>query len=282
MARRSPHSVDTRPIGNYYETLAPNAVIKISPSVNGDAFREQSRLYLDNMENTAVRAPLPEAITIGLGNVVGQTWDFWKIVKGGAVTSATLGVSANKGVAERQFWQEIEPKDVTTELTFNAYRSAKDDVYLPCQMLLKYAAASDASNSVLDFSWRRPAYIDVRIGRIATYYECIIRSVDVVYSNKIDTEGYPISATVSLTFITRDPIGWKQVEAWTNGAGQVISPFDVAADQVIGSISAVADVSWGGLKMLVGGIFAARDPNNAAAVEQAAQLNQKDGSGMNE
>lgn len=279
MPPRDAFEGNSRPSRNYYDRLPANAVIKISPAKNGDAFRESSDRYLNNMTNTAVKAPLPEAITIGLANTVGQTWDFWKVVKGGAVTAATFGVSANKGVAERQFWQEIEPKDVTVELMFNAHSDAKQDVYHPCNMLLKYAAASDSDQSIADFSWRRPAYIDVRIGRIATYYSCIIRSVDIVYSNKVDPEGFPISATASLTFVTRDPIGWRHVESWVVDGDMPLSSLEVATGAAIDQAGDLLNSIGNGWK-LIGGALVNTNPANTGSSVNVDQINRKTGAKM--
>ena len=261
----------SRPDNNYYSKLPAQSVIRIKPSLVPDAFKDTSPLYKDNMINTVVAAPLPETVTVGLANTVGQTWDFWKVAKNLGTLSSTVGLNLSKGIAERQFWQEIEPKDVSVELSFNAMDDARKDVYNPCQMLLKYAAASDVVQT-FDFAWFRPVYIDVHIGRIATYYNCIIRSVDVNYSNKIDSEGYPISATVSLTFISRDPVGWKLIEAWTVGTGMPLNQMDVALDQAGNAISAGGEFVLGGLKS-IGGYFVPDDMWNQAAKEHADKYN---------
>ena len=193
----------------YNNRLPRHASVIIKPSTIADALKETDAEYVAGVENTEVFAPLPETVTIGMANQVGQTWDFWKVLKNIAVAGGTFGVNANKGIAERQFWQEIELKDVTLELSFVAYESAHDDVFLPCQQLLRYTAASDMGQSSLELTWRRPVYVDVVIGRIAKYHECIIKSTDINFSNKLDAGGYPISATVTITFITRDPMGYS-------------------------------------------------------------------------
>lgn len=227
---------------NYYKSLPRNAIVQINPSLVSGALKETNRLYVADMENVIVRAPLPETITIGMANQVGQTWEFWKVVKTAlAIGSTTAGYNVNKGIGERQFWEEIEPKEVSLELSFNAFNSAKDDVYLPTQYLLKLAAASDIGNSIADLTWRRPPFIDVRIGRISKYYNCIIKSVDINYTNKLDPDGFPIAAVAAITFITRDPVGYSWLFYDSGSSGNPLNPTAVFLDGLSSSAKSAGE-----------------------------------------
>lgn len=193
---------------SHYDTLPLRAAIVIKPAIVDDALKESHPEYVSKIKGTRVKAPLPANITIGLSNQIGQTWDFWKVGRNLFNASSTFGYNTNKGISERQFWQEVEQKDVSVELVFNAKTNAKHDVYDNCQQLLYYTAASDIDPGFYDLAWLRPVYIDVLIGTVATYRTCLIKTCDINYSTQTDADGYPMSATVSLTFITIDPLGF--------------------------------------------------------------------------
>jgi len=170
------------------------------------------------VKNIKVQAPLPEAITFSIGNEVNETFDFFKIK---SKLIQTFGGSANlnfdRGISERQYWRSIINQEFTIEMKFDAYYSGKVDVVLPIKRLL--LMASPVENNAfggtvikdLDAFWSGPPRVNVAFGSLIKFSSVWIKNVTPTFSNKLDNNFDPMSATVSVTLITQDPVGYRNI-----------------------------------------------------------------------
>lgn len=177
---------------------------------------------IKGVNSIRVKAPLPENITFGTANEVNQTWDFWKFKSAIVQTAApTIGKNFDRGISERFFWRSIENKEITMELSFAAYYSGLIDVVQPINDLMILGAPVENSLAggpndlmYIDAHWDAPPLITVHVGKLLYFTNAIIKDINVSFSNKLDNEFYPMSAQVSVTFITSDPIGYAGLKGY--------------------------------------------------------------------
>ena len=168
--------------------------------------------------NLGIKAPLPESIAISAGSQIEQTWSIMQFKQKAAQALSSGGINANKGYSERQYWSGIEQTEFQFEVSFNTYYSSKIDVIQPIQSLMSLAIArdsnllgkglSDALFKVDEF-WVAPPTVILRIGKFLHLDNLYMKSVSVTYSNKLDSEFLPMSATASITLVPRDPMGYQ-------------------------------------------------------------------------
>lgn len=169
---------------------------------------------IDRDANIQVRAPLPESIPFLVANETNETFDFLKIrSKLVQVASGGAEINIDRGIAERQFWRGIINQELTYELNFEAYYSGEIDVVIPIKNLLMMSAPVEKSATIVGRYWSAPNNPEIIVGDLYTLNEVLIKNVNVTYGNKIDRAGNPISAVVSITLITRDPMGRNGINA---------------------------------------------------------------------
>ena len=179
---------------------------------------------LKGVKSIRVKTPLPETITFGIGNEINQTWDFMKFKSAIIQTAApSIGKNFDRGISERFFWRSIENKEITLELNFAAYYSGLIDVVQPINDLMVLGAPIESSFTggpndliYIDAFWNAPPLITVYVGKLLYFTNAIIKDITVAFSNKLDNEFYPMSAQVSVTFITSDPIGYAGLKGYGN------------------------------------------------------------------
>lgn len=178
--------------------------------------------------NLGVKAPIPENIAISAGNQIEQTWSFMQFKQKAATALSSGGINANKGYSERQYWSGIEPVEFTFEVTFNTYYSSKIDVIQPIQNLMALSVARESNLLTkglsemmfkVDEFWVSPPTVILRVGRFLLLDKLYIKSLNVTYSNKLDTEYLPMSATASITFLPRDPMGYN---GWARSLNELL------------------------------------------------------------
>jgi hypothetical protein len=185
--------------------------------------RPDSQLIQIKTTDFVVKAPLPDSIPFFTSNEVNETFDFFKM-RSKLLQTFSQGAEINidRGLAERSFWRSITNQDITFELNFDMYYSGEVDVVLPVKRLLlmsspieKQSKAIAERTEVFNIEgaenlgnyWSAPSNPKIIVGDIYQLEEVLIKNVNVIYSNKIDRDGNPISAVVSITVITREPLG---------------------------------------------------------------------------
>src|SRR4030066_442743 len=185
------------------------------PRTRGDEMGPKN--HIEKNRGVRVSAPLPENIPFAVGNEVNEIFDFLKIRSKAVqlLTGGAVRTNIDRGLAERQFWRGIINQDISVDLNFNAYYSGKRDVVDPVGTLLLMAAPVESSvtggkDGLLTY-WKAPPRIAIRFGSILWFSNCIIKNVNVQWSNKLDSNFDPLSATVNVTFITEDPMGYSTI-----------------------------------------------------------------------
>jgi hypothetical protein len=146
---------------------------------------------------------------------------------GGAIVAATTFGARVAGKAfnvqsqalSYQVWMGSDPIEIPLELQFDVKSDAKQDVWLPIAYLISLSmprnqgsAVSTALGGVL--LPPGPALgenggkvglgygVNIRIGRIALFQDCIITGAEPNFSLLLDPDGYPIAGQVNLTIKT--------------------------------------------------------------------------------
>lgn len=163
-----------------------------------------------------VEAPLPETFNFSVGNEVNQTFDIMKFKKffiGGAASLANKNF--DRGYTERLYWRSIAIQDFTIEMSFDAYYSGKVDVILPTKKLILMAtpvANQTKLGETLTGYWDGPPRVNIAYGNVIWFESCWIKSVNINYSNKLDNNFDPLSATATVNFVTQNPMSFQDIE----------------------------------------------------------------------
>jgi len=193
----------------FYASFIDYGILYPSP-LNRDSYLDGTE-EVKGIRNIRVSAPIPEGFSWGIGNEVNQPWDFTKFKSSIIQTAApSVGKNFDRGVGERNFWRSIENKDMSVTLDFNSYYSGLVDVVQPVTDLMTLAAPVETNV----FTWNAPPLLTVRVGDLLRFENVIIKDVSVAYSNKLDADFNPMSAQVSVTFVTTDPIGYNGVKGY--------------------------------------------------------------------
>lgn len=160
-----------------------------------------------------VEAPLPESLPFSVGNEVNELFDIFKF-KSQIIQFASAGAvrkNFDRGYTERQFWRSIINQDFTVELKFEAYYSGLVDVVNPIKNLFALSLPVErARANTYEWAighWDAPPLISVRFGNIIWFQDVLVKNIAVNWSNKLDNNFDPMSATVSMTMITENPYG---------------------------------------------------------------------------
>lgn len=164
-----------------------------------------------NSETIEIYAPIPDTFTIGANNEVNETWDWFKIKSKVLQTVApTVGYNIDRGIAERSFWRAINNTEITLDLSFEAFESGLVDVVTPIKTMFEVFMPQETAfgKKGLSFAaWRAPHMANVRVGKILTLNNVIVKNITANFKNTLDADFHPMSATCSITFIPQDPIG---------------------------------------------------------------------------
>ena len=145
--------------------------------------------------------------------------------------SALLGVSRKPGaMATSIFYEGPEPTEISFELNFESFYSAKDEVIIPVMNLMMMAVGReygiDALTGMFDFYdqfidqindvnesltdrigiIKGPEICRVRMGKTTVFDRCYISSVAPSFSNVLDNQFLPVAASCSITVkLERNP-----------------------------------------------------------------------------
>lgn len=185
------------------------------------------------VESIAVKAPLPENISLRIGNEVNQLFSAFQLKSDLVQLAGATGVNVDRGFSQREYWRGPENSEMSVELHFNAYYSGYIDVMRPTQKLLLLGASRETSfqggekgtGFIGDFDeiWGQPTKAIVMFGNYFYHNNMIIKSVEVSYSNKLDNEFNPMSAVVNVTMIPTDPMGFAVMHGGSRYGGMTDS-----------------------------------------------------------
>lgn len=201
-------------------------------------YNDDVTAFEQRLDRKQILAPIPEQVAISTGNAYDQTFDILQF-KQTVVNwiSKGAGKKFTRGISERQYWDGIENQEITLELEFAAYNSGYWDVVVPCRNLMMLATPTErgstdiSTNDVegienLTAHWDEPPHIMVSIGDFLTLNNVGISNCSVSFSNKLDNEFMPLSATASVSFVMIDPFGSNTIVSemmpWrSNGNGDL-------------------------------------------------------------
>lgn len=226
----------------------------------------------DGTLSRIVEAPLPDAFGMSVGSSFSDPFN-QNVLDGPRVggianlASTFSGFSRKLGARTRLFYSGPEPTEISFDLNFDSYYSARDEVLLPvvklmCMSVGRNFTLNDASEKFLDDEIdgvieevgagfmsdflsdngsvrstirdmanrygliRSPALCWVRFGNVMKIKKAFISSTGVRFSNVLDNEFLPQSATVSVTVrMEENPTLTDVVEVFASGtritSGQV-------------------------------------------------------------
>ena len=183
-----------------------------------------------------VTAGLPDGHGVSVGSTFTDPFnknvgDSSKL-QGLATRAATfLGVSRKPGaMATSIYYEGPEPTEISFELNFESFYSAKDEVIIPVMNLMMMGvgreygldhitemydffdqfidAINDVDESLTDRIGviKGPEICRVRMGKTTVFDRCYISSVAPTFSNVLDNQFLPVSATCSITVkLERNP-----------------------------------------------------------------------------
>lgn len=199
-----------------------------------------------------VEAPLPDGFgmsvgssftdpqNIDLASIAGGVGALNKIAAPLASQVRRAGYSTKITSNTNIFYAGPEPTEISFEMNFNAYYSAREEVATPVALLMAMSVGRGRSflsqneefpailrqvlttlrtegvdvdedgveEDAADFGFiKRPPYCYVAFGRALTFKECFISSVGVKFSNVLDNEFLPMSASCAVTIkLRRNPV----------------------------------------------------------------------------
>jgi len=199
---------------------------------------KEYKAIMKDLETVGVKAPLPETFGFGTANEVNEIFDIFKF-KSQAIqllSAGALHANYDRGFSERNYWRSIQNQEISVELEFNSYYSGAVDVVEPVQNLMLLAAPVETIGSATTgkatsaWGWNEPPNVTITFGRILYFTDVLIKSVNVIFSNKLDANFDPMAATVTMTFIPANPIGYAGIR----GTGGSNSGFGVSVGKVTG------------------------------------------------
>lgn len=219
----------------YVYTLPNEQLIRFYSSEIREDFFNDVNTYSEKKVNTlVVKAPLPETLSISVQNEVNQLYSAFQF-KSDLIQFLGGGVGKNfdRGYSQREYWRGPENADISIELHFNTYYSAFIDVMKPTQDLLLMGSSRETSLQGgekggaplgLDEIWAAPQNVIVYFGKYFSHNSMIVKSVEVSYSNKLDNEFYPMSATANITMTPSDPMAFAVMAGGSSKFGGGLMP----------------------------------------------------------
>lgn len=184
-----------------------------------------------------VEAHLPENFAIGIGGEVSTP--FSSFITDNTVTNLFKlgGTTFKTGFFTRKVYVGPETPDITFEVKFDTFYNAYDEVIVPVEKLMAFAAGIDKSVLSLGYNQdeegninvftettnehsqridvgsylNEPPICRVKIGDFIILPNGFITGVEPRFSNIMDSNGYPISADVSVTISLIEPLTAKHI-----------------------------------------------------------------------
>lgn len=222
-------------------------------------FKVRIRSRGEGGDDIIVEAPLPDDFGYTVGAAYSTPFDTMSINETMAKGFALAGVGQKPGAAMKKMFINAEPTEISFDLEFVAYYSARQEVVLPVLALSSMALPSrlsleegkaavngalaelknkagvgaeegEESNvklpsgveeygqallDILNFV-RGPDVVEVSFGDVYVMDNVFISSFGVRFSNKVDSEGFPMRATVSITLTPEDVPVVESLSEWYN------------------------------------------------------------------
>lgn len=112
------------------------------PSLQDDRFTIRIR---QNGSDINVKSPLPDEFGFTVGSEFSAPFDGNFLSGTGAKVLAAGGVSSKLGIATKKLYTSPEPTEITFDMQFEAFQSARQDVYYPVIKLMSMAIGSSLS-----------------------------------------------------------------------------------------------------------------------------------------
>jgi len=127
--------------------------------------------------------------------------------------SKAIGVDPHTQAMSFQMWMGTSPIEIPLTLNFDATESALEDVYRPITALCMMALPINSAGGMLTppgptgglwgaVTSRQGYGVDVRVGRMMLFKDCIISAASETFDTRLDKDGFPISGQVECTFRT--------------------------------------------------------------------------------
>ena len=196
-----------------------------------------------------VKAPLPESFGYTVGSEIGTPFSGYATEGNlSKVLALQFGVSNRVGLVTRKIYQGPEPTEVSMDLNFNAYYSARKEVVAPIIKLMLMSVGhedsfDDVEGTIADYIrgymsigesaiasvagfegdedfndtdssraaklirfMRTPGLCAVKVGNVFRLSNVYISNVSPTFSNVLDHEFLPMSATCSITIELSQPM----------------------------------------------------------------------------
>lgn len=213
-----------------------------------------------------VEAPLPDQFGVTVGSEFSAPFD-GNLVSGSLAKVAALqGVAKKTGTSGRKMYSNPEPSEISIDLEFEAYYSAKEEVVLPVALLMAMSLGTTLDSARLEQNmlqylslgdnltgfntaeevesvdivseeqeeWsdrimeligflQGPRKVRVHFGRTMVLPSVWVASVAPQFSNVLDPNGFPMSATVSVTFaLEMEPVV-EDLNQWFSNVTEQVS-----------------------------------------------------------
>lgn len=129
--------------------------------------------------------------------------------KTGGIIQAATGMTSKGEFQSTQIWEGNRPHTFNLSLKFYALADAKKEVMDPIKALEKMIAPQ--VNAVAP-GGRIPAPVDINIGRIALYSNCVIASMTAPLDKEKTKDGYLVRATVELQIETKTMLSQGDID----------------------------------------------------------------------
>lgn len=204
--------------------LKPGQLLTITPLVDGEP-----------SPRGRIKAALPPNFGASVGSAF--TDPFNNNVSAGSYDSIAEKASSYLGFSRKLgsrvtsvFYSGPEPTEISFEMTFESFYSAKEEVIIPVMKLMSLSVgkevgaeelqeilggfnnvfaekANELIQSARDFSAgadaikliQGPPICELKFGKVMRFNRCYVSSVGVSFSNVLDNEQLPVSATCSVT-----------------------------------------------------------------------------------
>ncbi|MFA5618461.1 MAG: hypothetical protein WDK95_16735 [Syntrophorhabdaceae bacterium] len=129
--------------------------------------------------------------------------------KVGGLVQYVTGQTSKGKLASQQIWEGNRPHTFNLSLKFYALADAKKEVMDPIKALEKMIAPQ--VNAVAP-GGRIPFPVDINIGRIALYSDCVIASMTAPLDKEKTKDGYLVRATVELQIETMTMLNQTDID----------------------------------------------------------------------
>lgn len=186
-----------------------------------------------------VIAHLPETFGYGVGAEITAPFASFISESNTVNILRATGISNKTGLMTTKIYAGPDQPDITVDLKFDAYYDAYNEVVVPVVNLLKMASGADetalseqqvrstfgeglvdaigenVNDALVKIAQihylQAPSKLTVMFGNVFRLESCYIVNVDPRFSNLLDYNGYPMEATVSVTFSLIKPMVYQDI-----------------------------------------------------------------------